>query len=137
MTKDDLVLYLKQSVEWLQKEDEGCCTFKLDNRLAVCIGWSDGFDPNDDFVIHSKTSPTWGICAGIKVWTSDDMRTDFDWINMPYWTDGEVWDTSVTIGKNENYETLVDWFLGAYEAMSKYCITKKGEIQGERNDDDI
>ena len=64
-TPDTLAKEIKSAVEWLKEEDCGCVTLKLNGTLAVCIGWSNGFDPEDETVIHSKTSPTWAICGGI------------------------------------------------------------------------
>ena len=98
MTKQKLAKEIKYAVEWLIKEDCGCVTIKLDDTLAVCVGWSDGYDVTDTDVIHSKQSPTWCINAGIKVWTSDSMRTDNDFINSTNYDDTEdVWDTDVAI----------------------------------------
>lgn len=67
MTKDVLAKEIPSAVKWLIEEDCGCSTIKLDDRLAVCVGWSDGYDPNDAWSIHSKESPTFCITAGIKM----------------------------------------------------------------------
>lgn len=69
-TPKTLAKEIKSAVKWLKKEDCGCVTLKLNGTLAVCVGWSDGFDPDDETVIHSKTSPTYGICAAIKAWAA-------------------------------------------------------------------
>ena len=111
MKKQELAQEIKSAVEWLIKEDCGCSTIKLDDRLAVCVGWSDGYNESDEMVIHSKGSPTFCINAGIKVWTSDDLRTDFDWINGPYKEDGEVLDNDCSVSPNEDYENLAELFL--------------------------
>jgi len=58
---------IKKLVEDLINSGEGCVTIKLDNRLALCIGWSDGFDTKDTSVIHDKFNPSYAIVAGIKV----------------------------------------------------------------------
>ena len=129
MTKQELAQEIKSAVEWLIKEDCGCSTIKLDNRLAVCVGWSDGYDENDEAVIHSKESPTWCINAGIKVWTSDDMRTDFDFINSPYYEDNcEVLDDDCSISPDEDYVMLAEFFLKEYEMLSSMTIAKDGKI---------
>ena len=93
--------WIKDTVEDLKEDEAGCGTWKLDDRLAICVGWSDGYDKNDidDNYIHSKEDPTYCINAAIKVWTSDDMRTDLDWISYPY-DDENVYDDSYTISKN-------------------------------------
>lgn len=90
----------------------------------------DGYDISDTGVIHSKSEPTFCVNAGIKVWTSDSLRTDYDWINSPYFEDGAVWDTDVTISRNEDYETLADYLLKEYESMLEYDIACDGKIIG-------
>jgi len=131
MKKEQLASEIKSAVEWLIENDMGCSTIKLDNRLAVCVGWSDGYNAEDDSVIHSKSNPTWCVNAGIKVWTSDGMRTDFDWINAPYYKNGDVWNTDISISPNENYEQLAEWFLSVYAPMLAIEISKDGLIKEE------
>lgn len=131
MTKDILAKEIQSAVKWLIEEDCGCSTIKLDDRLAVCVGWSDGYDPNDAWGIHSKESPTFCITAGIKVWTSDYLRTDFDWINSPYYSNGDVWCDDLTVSSDNNYETIVEWFWKEYQTLSKFEISKDGLILNE------
>lgn len=119
---------IKHAVDWLVEEDCGCSTIKLDDRLAVCVGWSDGFDSDDEFVIHSKTEPTYAICAAIKVWTSDDMLTDFEYINMPWYEDESVYDTECLISPDENYELLAKNFLEEFDILKEMDIDKNGLI---------
>ena len=127
-TPNTLAKEIKSAVEWLKEEDCGCVTLKLNGTLAVCVGWSDGFDPNDETVIHSKTEPTWAICAAIKAWGSDDLRTDFDWINAPYYEDGSVYDTEMSIYPGENYEWLAEDFLKEFDTLKELDIDEKGLI---------
>ena len=134
MTKQELANKIKEAVEYFEQDERGCYTLKLDDKLAICVGWSDGYDVTNTGVIHSKTEPTWWVNAGIKVWTSDSMRTDYDFINSPYYEDsGDVWDTDVSISPSENYEELADYFLTEYEAMSKFEIEDDGKITGHKN----
>ena len=128
--KTRLVNFLKEQVKYYEADACGCSTFKLDNTLAICIGWSDGYDVSDTEVVHSKSEPTFCVNAGIKVWTSDSLRTDYDWINSPYFEDGSVWDTDVTISRNENYEALADYLLKEYDSMLEYDINCDGKILG-------
>lgn len=110
MTKETLAKEIQYAVKWLIEGDCGCSTIKLDDKLAVCVGWSDGYDPNDAWGIHSKENPTFCITAGIKVWTSDYLRTDFDWINSPYYSNGDVWCNDLTVSLDNNYKAIVEWF---------------------------
>ena len=127
-TPETLAKEIKSAVEWLKEEDCGCVTLKLDGTLAVCIGWSDGFDPDDDTVIRGKTSPTFAICAAIKAWGSDDLRTDLDWIDEPYYEDGSVYGTEQPISPNENYEWLAQNFLDEFDILKEMDIDEKGLI---------
>lgn len=120
--------WLKESVEWLKETDCGCGTYKLDDRLAICVGWLDGYDISTKNVIHSKSQPEYCINAGIKVWTSDDLRTDFEWINSPYYEEGDVLDYDVTICEDENYENLAKFYLKKYDSLKNLKISKSGKI---------
>lgn len=125
---NEIAKFLKDSVEWLIEQDEGCSTYKLDDRLGICVGWQDGYDPEDELAIHSATSPQYAIVAGIKVYTSDDMRTDYDWINYPYFANGEVMDDSVTIEPTENYDKLARYFSKEFDAMKDWEIEEDGLV---------
>lgn len=131
MTKETLAKEIQYAVKWLIEGDCGCSTIKLDDKLVVCVGWSDGYDPNDARGIHSKENPTFCITAGIKVWTSDYLRTDFDWINSPYYSNGDVWCNDLTVSLDSNYKAIVEWFWKEYQTLSKFKIDKDGLILNE------
>ena len=79
-------------------------------------------------MIHSKTEPTWAICAAIKAWGSDSFRTDFDYIDAPYYEDGSVYDTEMSIYPNENYEWLATNFLNEFDVLKEMDIDENGLI---------
>lgn len=133
--KTRLVNFLKEQIKYYENDNCGCSTFKLDDTLAICIGWLDGYDASDTGVIHSKSEPTFCVNAGIKVWTSDSLRTDYDWINSPYFEDDSVWDTDVTISQGEDSATLADYFLKEYDSMLEYDIACDGKIIGLTEDE--
>lgn len=126
----ELANWIESSVEWLRKEECGCCTYKFDDRLALCVGWSNGFDPEDPMIIHSKNDPSWAIVAGIKVWTSDDLQTDIDWINPPYYEDGGI-DTEQVIWICERYEFTARDYLMEFNGMNNLVIEENGAIVKE------
>ena len=129
--------FVKKSVEWLIKEQQGCCTYKLDDHLAVCVGWSAGYgDEERDIVIQAKDNLDYGINAGIKVWTSDAaMLTDYDWINFPYEEDGDVWDMGLSIAPNDNYEVIARSLLRWYDEVKDLELDDKGLILKEAEND--
>ena len=80
---DKMAEKIERAVEDLKIEDMGMWTFELGWNLAICVGWESGYDENDKTVIHSVSEPSWVIVAGIKVPSSDDMRTDYEFLNYP------------------------------------------------------
>ena len=126
-TPKTLAKEIESAVEWLRTEECGCVTLKLNETLAVCIGWSDGFDPDDETVIHGKPA-TFAIVAAIKAWTSDDMRTDIDWIDAPHYEDGSVYDTELSIQPDKNYEWIATHFLNEFDILREMDIDENGLI---------
>lgn len=115
----NLSQWLKDSVNWLIDHQEGCCTFILDDHLAVCVGWSEGYgsEPREG-IIQGIDDLDYAVNAALKVWTSDSMRTDLDYINAPYYPNGEAVDISVSISEDEDYDALAEYFLKEYEDLN-------------------
>ena len=133
-TVDNVAKWLKDSTDWLIDHQEGCCTLKLDDRLAICVGWSNGFgdEPRKD-VIQAIDNLDYAVVAGVKVWTSDDMRTDFDFINFPFCKGGDVYDDTYTIAKDEDFDWLANALITDYEVLEGLEIDKGGLIKEVQN----
>ena len=130
----NLSQWLKESVDWVIDHQEGCCTFILDDHLAVCVGWSGGYEAEpDESLIQAIDDLTFAVNAALKVWTSDSMRTDLDYINAPYYPNGEAVDISVSISKDEDYDALAEYFLKEYEGFKSVVISDNGEITENPN----
>ena len=127
--KEEIRKFLEDSIEWLKDQDIGCTTYKLDDKLAICVGWLPGYgeDKRDD-CIQSVSEPDYAINAGIKVYTSDDMRTDYEFINAPYYDNGDVLMTDVSIEPNADLDALVDYFEKEYNSMIDLEIEDDGRI---------
>jgi hypothetical protein len=126
---NEITKFVKESVKWLQEHQQGCCRYKLDEHLAVFVGWSKGYgDEKRDDVIQAKDYSDYGINAGIKVWTSDDMWTDYDWLNFPYEENGDVWDMGFSIAPNDNYELVAKSLLDMYYEVNGFTIADDGKI---------
>ena len=129
-TMDNVAKWLKESTDWLINNQQGCCTLKLDDRLAICVGWSAGYgdEPRKD-VIQAKGNLDYAINAGIKVWTSDDMRTDLDYINFPYKENGAVYNDAISLSEDEDFDWLANALITDYEALEGLEIDKDGLIK--------
>lgn len=131
--RNKIAKFIQESVEWLQKEQCGCCRYKLDDRLAIFVGWSAGYgDEKDDTLIQANDELTYAINVGIKVWTSDDMWTDFDWLNFPYYKDGDVLDMDLGVAPNANYQLLAQSVLEWYDDVKDLELAKDGMILGKK-----
>ena len=129
MNKNAIAKFVQESVEWLVENQMGCCRYKLDDHLAIFVGWSAGYgDEKRDDVIQGKDNLDYGINAGIKVWTSNDMWTDFDWLNFPYYKDGDVLDMDCAISPQEDYERVTKYLLEMYKEVKEFDMTDKGLI---------
>ena len=128
---DEVANFIKDSVESLKDGSSTNNRLKLDDRLAVFVGWSDGYDEDDETVIHNEDEPSYAINAGIKVWTSDDMWTDFDFLNFAYHKDGDIEDISLSIGPDDakdGYKSVAKWLLDEYESIKDLNISEDGLI---------
>lgn len=121
--------WIKESVDWLIDHQNGCCTYRLDDHLAVCVGWSGGFgnEPRED-VIQAIDDLDYAVDVALKVWTSDDLRTDLDFINAPYYENGDVVDIAVSISEDEDYDKLAEYFFKEYEGLKDLEIGDDGLI---------
>lgn len=133
-TMDNVAKWLKESTDWLIDNQQGCCTLKLDDRLAICVGWSNGFgdEPRED-VIQAIDDLDYAVVAGVKVWTSDDMRTDFDFINFPYKENGDVYADEISLSKDEDFDWLANALVTDYEALEGLEIDKYGLVKEVQN----
>lgn len=111
--------FIKRSVNNLTTTDYTNCKYNLDDTFALFVGWSDGYDENaTDDEIYNPESPTWRINAGIKIRNDYDWA-DYDYLNFPWYDNGEVFDCSLTIDKNEDYEHDARYFIAEYKKIKE------------------
>ena len=132
LNKNEVAKWIEESVQWLIAEKQGCCRYQLDEHLAIFVGWSAGYgNKKRDDVIQDEEALDWGIDAGIKVWTSDYMQTDYDWLNFPYYQDGDVLDMSLSVSPKANYEQLAKCLLEMYNDVKDLELADDGLILEE------
>lgn len=129
----NVTAFLKNSLKWLLDEDCGCCTYKLDCDWGVCVGWSGGFDETDKNIYHSKEAPHYGIVVGLKLWNTDTMRTDYDYIDFAVFENGDVCDIETAISPKENITALAKWLLDTYyNIICEYDLDDNGILTGKQ-----
>ena len=133
---DKLAKFIEEAVEGLKAGEGTNYRYKFDDRFALFVGWLEGYDEDDDAVIHDEKYPEFAIVAGIKVWTSDDMWTDFEWLNFPYYENGDVIDDMQSISPEEDYHRLAQDFLDDYNDDYKDLKVTKDGLVVEHDDDE-
>lgn len=138
---NELAAYLSASVKWLKANDAGCCMYRIDDRLGIAVGWLDLGEPADveehcDYYV-SRTQPNYIIAAGVKVYTSNDLGTDYDWYAAPYDKNGEVYYEEVFIPYSKtfiktDYLAIARDLVKSYQKLEKYALRKDGLILGEK-----
>ena len=127
--------FIEDAVSGLKNGEATNYRYKLDDRFAIFVGWSDGYSEDDKEVIHNDETPTAGITAGIKVWTSDDMWTDFDYLNAPYYEGGEVLSDELAIAPDDDFTVLASHFLNDYDSeYSELTVDEDGKVIEEKEE---
>ena len=127
--------FIEDAVNGLKNGEATNYRYKLDDRFAIFVGWSDGYSEDDKEVIHNDETPTAGITAGIKVWTSDDMWTDFDYLNAPYYEGGEVLSDELAIAPDDDFVVLASHFLNDYDSeYSELTVDEDGKVIEEKEE---
>lgn len=127
--------FIEDAVNGLKNGEATNYRYKLDDRFAIFVGWSDGYSEDDETVIHNAENPTEGITAGIKVWTSDDMWTDFDYLNAPYYEGGEVLSDELSIDPEDDFAWLGAHFLNDYETDYRdLTVDEDGKVIEEKEE---
>lgn len=128
MNAKEISTFIKEAVRDLMITDSSATYhLRLDDDFAIYVGWSGGFDKNDNTAIHSKSQPEYCLCA--KVAEYNPACPLYDNVYMPWYEDGEVWDNEITISpyqiNKECYKVAV-WLNKSYRGMRK--ALKNGEI---------
>ena len=132
--------FLKESIEWLVNEQQGCCHFNLNDNLALYVGWSYGFDKNDTDIIKELNPDTndrfcYAIDAAVKIRNDYDCA-DFEYLDFPYNSEtGDCWDNAVSMSPNmttNQYKAEARWFLETFVAMVNESKKKNSKFVFER-----
>ena len=132
--------FLKESIEWLVNEQQGCCHYNLNDDLALYVGWSGGFDPKDTDIIKELNiepgaTSCYAIDAGVKIRNDYDC-TDFEYLDFPYDKEtGDCWDNAVSMAPDmttSQYKADAKWFLETFVAMVNESKKKNSRFTFER-----
>lgn len=128
--ENSIANFIKGSVKKLQTTDFTNCKYDLDDRFALYVGWSGGYEAEEtnDLEIHSKKNPTYCINAVIGLRNEADW-SDLDYINRPYYEAGDIFEAEWTVSPSEDYSYLANSIIKMYEYMLELLDT--GELLTE------
>ena len=136
--------FIKESVDLLTIEDYGCCRYILNDKLALYVGWLDGFDMSDEDIIKAQsgrsdpttnpyTKHTWvcgyALVCGVKVRNDIDW-CDYEYLNSPIYNDdtGDVFNSEHTLESNM---TIRDYRRYAKYILEDYVDIVNGLTSGK------
>lgn len=126
MTSREVAKFIKDAVKEMAETDNDCTYhLRLDDNLAIFVGWGDGFDENDECAIHSKSQPSYCICVKVAEYNPYDLV--WEGCYMPWYKDdGEVYDTDTSISPNGDYYNTAKWLMSSYREIKK--LLKQGVL---------
>lgn len=100
------------SISWF-KETE-------DKPFSIVGGWDEGFSADyNDILYISRSNPTYAMCVKIAVNKGPYAYTDFEMMDMPTDSDGDIEDTCISLELNENAEALAMFLYTEWERIMK------------------
>ena len=86
------------------------------------MGFEDGYDP--DFAGGDIVNPDYpSEHLAMKVCEYKPYDLDYEFLNMPYYNDGEVWDTDISFSYDD-IDSTVDWLIKSYYSIVSHATYK-------------
>ncbi len=123
----DMLMSLAEWLEQLKELAKGDSDILIswfkgtkDSPFSIIGGWMEGFSESyDDVLCISKSNPKYAMCVKIAINEGPYTYTDFEMMNMPYDSDGNVDDTCIALEWEDNSEELAVWLFGEWERIIK------------------
>lgn len=120
----------KKLAEWIEslkkaaKEDNDSVIFWFDDtkesKLSIIGGWMEGFSESwDELLCVSKKNPKYAMCIKIAVNEGPYSYTDFELMNCPENSEGEIEDTCIALEYEDDAEELAGFFDMEFERLMK------------------
>lgn len=109
--------WLEDSIEaMIANQELTISRYLLDSNFGFYVFWSDGFDPDDDCVIHAAANPSYALVAGLKC--RNDAEWDGDYMNSPYDPKtGDLYCEDYELRQRDNTKMVAEWLLDDYDSM--------------------
>lgn len=107
--------WLKDSIAAMTANQELTISRRiLDSNFGFYVYWTQGFDVNDDSVIHADADKTYGLVAALKC--RNDAEWDGEYMDCPYDPEtGDLYCEDYTLSPKDNTEMVAEWLLDDYD----------------------
>jgi hypothetical protein len=114
---ESVAAWLKDSIAAMTANQELTISRRiLDNNFGFYVYWTQGFDANDDSVIHADADKTYGLVAALKC--RNDAEWDGDYMDCPYDTEtGDLYCEDYELSPKDNTVMVAEWLIEDYESM--------------------
>lgn len=123
--KDEVVAiakFLKEAVDAMSKDNSLTMDqYYLDAQLTLAVYWSEGFDENDNSIIHSKNDPSYGLVYGIKI--RNPSEWDGAFLDLPIGKDGDTLTDEESISpdmSDSDYYIAASWIINDYNELNSH-----------------
>lgn len=91
-----------------------------DKPFSIIGGWMEGFsDSYSDILCISKSEPKYAMCVKIAINEVNCAYIDFESMDMPVDTKGQIDDTCIALEYADNSESLAEFFLMELDRISR------------------
>lgn len=109
--------WLKDSIAAMTANQELTISRRiLDSNFGFYVYWTQGFDINDDSVIHADADKSYGLVAALKC--RNDAEWDGEYMDSPYDPKtGDLYCEDYELSPRDNTEMVAEWLLEDYDSM--------------------
>lgn len=109
--------WLKDSIAAMTANQELTISRRiLDSNFGFYVYWTQGFDIDDDSVIHADADKSYGLVAALKC--RNDAEWDGEYMDSPYDPKtGDLYCEDYELSPKDNTEMVAEWLLEDYNSM--------------------
>lgn len=121
-TSESLVQWIEDLKEAAQKDEAFSISWfegTQDAPFSIIGGWMEGFENYSGLLCVSKAEPKYAMCVKIAVNEGPYAYTDFEVMNMPVDSSGEVDDTCIALECDDDTESLAQFLEMEWERIMR------------------
>lgn len=120
---EKLADWLRVLIESAKKDEQFSIAWFRETEndpFSIIGGWMEGFSEDyDDVLCISKGDPSYAMCVKIAVNEGPYAYTDFEIMDMPVNSEGDVDDTCIALDYDEDVVSLAQFLASEWERITK------------------